>query len=158
MNKEQEIRSFEYVILIKGTPEKIWEALISNEFIHYYWFGRVNTSFWKTGTKIESHSPDGVLEWEGNILKCDPPHLLSYDFHTIGSTEPPTLVTFTIESLGTRLKGAQGEATHVTVVHEGFPIESEIFEGIKEGWPAILCGLKTLLETGSPLGITWREP
>lgn len=39
----------------------------------------------------------------------------------------------------------------LTVIHNGFGPESLMLSGIREGWPAILANLKTLLETGETL-------
>jgi hypothetical protein len=44
----------------------------------------------------------------------------------------------------------------LTVTHTGYAPGSKEFNGISEGWPAILSGLKTLLETGRPLGIIYQ--
>jgi hypothetical protein len=39
----------------------------------------------------------------------------------------------------------------LTVVHDGFEPGSAVLPGISEGWPRVLSGLKTLLETGDAL-------
>ena len=36
--------------------------------------------------------------------------------------------------------------TRLRVVHSGFAEDSVLYEGIREGWPWILSGLKTVLE------------
>jgi len=40
----------------------------------------------------------------------------------------------------------------LTVVHEGLVAGSATLEQVSGGWPFILSGLKTLLETGKGLG------
>jgi hypothetical protein len=52
-------------------------------------------------------------------------------------------VTFELEPIGSMVK--------LTVIHDDFEPGSEMLKGVSEGWPAILSGLKTLLETGEPL-------
>jgi hypothetical protein len=44
----------------------------------------------------------------------------------------------------------------LTVTHEGYAPGSNQLRGISTGWPTILSGLKTLLETRQGLGITWH--
>jgi hypothetical protein len=59
--------------------------------------------------------------------------------------EGPTKVVFTLEPYGNLVK--------LTVTHEGFVEGSRPLGGISKGWPAILSGLKSLLETGKVLAI-----
>lgn len=148
--------TFVYVTHIATTPERLWEALTSAEFIEQYWFGRKNESKWKKGAVIESRSPKGDLQWQGKILESKPPLRLSYTFDVVGQGEPPSRVIFEIQPLG-RNTHPQGRAVRLTVTHEGFLLDSKIFPGICEGWPAILSGLKSLLETGRSLELTWKE-
>jgi hypothetical protein len=55
-------------------------------------------------------------------------------------------VTFDIEE--------QGPMCKLTVLHDGFSPGSGVLAGISQGWPLVLAGLKTLLETGDlqPVG------
>jgi len=39
------------------------------------------------------------------------------------------------------------------VTHEGFVEGSKLLGAVSTGWPAILSGLKSMLETGKPLAI-----
>jgi uncharacterized protein YndB with AHSA1/START domain len=146
---------FVYVTYINTTPKKLWEALINPELIEQYWMGRHNTSKWKRGAAIESRSPDGELEWRGEIVESKPPRRLVYSFGGADSKEEASRVTFEIDSLD-RKKGPQGEALRLTVTHDKFPPRSKSYAGVSEGWPAILSGLKSLLETGRSLGISWK--
>ena len=41
--------------------------------------------------------------------------------------------------------------TRLTAIHDGFPEGSRVYENVAGGWPLVLSGLKTLVETGSPL-------
>jgi Activator of Hsp90 ATPase homolog 1-like protein len=59
--------------------------------------------------------------------------------------EPATKVAFTIEPYGNLVK--------LTVTHEGFVGGSKLLGAVSTGWPAILSGLKSMLETGKPLAI-----
>ncbi|MCW1916920.1 SRPBCC family protein [Luteolibacter sp. GHJ8] len=144
-----------YVTLIRTTPARLWEALTNPDFIQQYWFGRRNTSSWKEGEVIESRSPEGELEWHGKILKSVPETEVVFSFDDLEYPEPPSTVTFRIEALGTGTM-PQGQAVQLTVIHDDFPAESKVREGVMNGWPAILSSLKSLLETGKSLELGWK--
>ena len=57
--------------------------------------------------------------------------------------EPRSKVTFDLEPFG--------ELVKLTVVHDGFEPGSVMLTMVSKGWPRILSGLKTLLETGEAL-------
>ena len=139
---------FVYVTYIETTPEKLWDALTDSEFSKCYWFGTEVKSDWKVGSPFALVS-DGKTTDTGKILEADRPRRLSYTFkhelYEIMREEPATKVTFTIEPYGNLVK--------LTVTHEGFVKGSKLVGAISSGWPAILSGLKTVLETGKPLAI-----
>jgi len=54
-------------------------------------------------------------------------------------------VTFDIEAQGNGL-------VRLTVTHADLESDPEMLNGISTGWPKILSNMKTLLETGRPLG------
>ena len=145
-----------YVTLIRTTPAELWTALTDPDFIRQYWFGRRNTSTWKEGEVIESHSPQGELEWHGKILKNVPEQELVFTFEELSLGEPPSRVTFKIERLGEGQR-PQGDAVQLTVTHDEFPEGSKIREEVSNGWPSILSSLKSLLETGQSLQLGWKE-
>ncbi len=155
MNPENQ--KFVYVTLIKTTPKKLWEALIKPDFSMKYFLGTRVESDWKIGSKVVYRRGDDITD-EGVVLKFDPPRLLSYTFHHVWKeelrNETPSRVTFEIGKLGDEPGlGLQGDAVRLTVTHEDFPSNSKVFLAISKGWPIILSGLKTLLETGRDLGI-----
>ncbi|NOJ44344.1 SRPBCC family protein [Bradyrhizobium australiense] len=139
---------FVYVTYIETTPETLWEALTSSELSKRYWFGTEVNSDWKVGSPFALVT-DGKTTDTGKILEADRPRRLSYTFkhelYEIMREEPATKVTFTIEPYGNLVK--------LTVTHEGFVEGSKLVGAISSGWPAILSGLKTVLETGKPLAI-----
>jgi uncharacterized protein YndB with AHSA1/START domain len=138
---------FVYVTYIKTTPEKLWDALTNPEFTRQYWFGIAVTSDWKVGSPM-TYLKDGKPQVDGRILIADRPKLLSYTFReTSGeaSKEPPTRVTLELEP-------EQGtETVRLTVTHTDFVADSKHRPSISQGWPAVLSGLKSVLETGKAL-------
>ena len=63
----------------------------------------------------------------------------------------PTLVTYEIEQ--------SGEAVKLTMLQShDRTISDDILSGGRQGWPAILSSLKSVLETGQPLAIKMAPP
>ncbi|MES2923506.1 MAG: SRPBCC family protein [Verrucomicrobiota bacterium] len=140
MNTMTDTPKLVYVTHIRTTPAKLWEALTNPDFIQQYWFGCRNTSSWKEGDVIESRSPEGKLEWHGKILKSAPEEELVFTFDHL-TDEPPSTVRFKIEP--------QKDTVQLTITHEDFPEVSALRDRVKNGWPSIIEGIKSLLETGS---------
>ena len=129
-----------YVTQIRTTPAKLWEALTDPDFIQQYWFGCRNTSTWQVGDAIESRDPDGGLAWKGVILKCVPEEEVVFTFDHL-TDEPASTVRFKIEP--------QKDMVQLTITHEDFAEVSAIRDRVKNGWPGIIAGIKSLLETGA---------
>jgi len=139
---------FVYVTYIETTPEKLWEALTDSAFTRQYWFDTEVRSDWKVGSPF-ALVMSGTVTDTGEILEADRLRRLSYTFkHERDDdmrNEPATKVVFTLQPFGKLVK--------LTVTHEGFGVGSKLLDGISKGWPAILSGLKSLLETGKVLAI-----
>ena len=75
---------FVYVTYIATTPEKLWEALTKADFTEKYWFGSRIQSEWKVGSPFTIHTGVADKDWQGKVLQCDPPRLLSYTFRVVG--------------------------------------------------------------------------
>jgi uncharacterized protein YndB with AHSA1/START domain len=141
---------FVYVTYIETTPEKLWEALTDGEFTERYWFGVHLRSNWKVGSTFEMVRANGNVSDAGKVVEYDPPRRLAYTFVNLSDEykgELPALATFVIEPYGKLVK--------LTLTHEGFAEGSRFLLGISQGWPAILSGLKSILETGKPLDIPY---
>jgi uncharacterized protein YndB with AHSA1/START domain len=139
---------FMYVTYIETTPEKLWQALTSGDFTERYWFGMRLRSEWKPGSKFEMVRSDGTVGDAGEVIECDPPRLLAYTFVNLSEEyrgERAARATFVLEPYGSLVK--------LTLTHEGFDEGGKMLQGISKGWPAILSGLKSMLETGRPLDI-----
>ena len=52
----------------------------------------------------------------------------------------------------------QGQSVKLTLIHEIEKPGSKLIEAVSGGWPVILSGLKSLLETGEPLEETREWP
>jgi uncharacterized protein YndB with AHSA1/START domain len=134
-----------YTIYIVSTPEKVWQALTSAEFSRKYFFGNSVEVDLRVGGAYLVRTPDGALHISGEVIECDPPKKLTVTFNVnwpaLIEKLGPTLVSYEIEPVG--------EVVKLTLVQShDRPISDDILAGGRQGWPAILSGLKSLLETG----------
>jgi uncharacterized protein YndB with AHSA1/START domain len=135
-----------FEIYIKTTPERLWEAITDNEQRRRYNFGLGVSTDWSPGSHYEGGHPSapGAL-LEGENLEVQPPTRLVQSFNALWGedvrNEGTSRVTWEIEPVG--------DSCRLTVTHD------QLREGANEelygGWPMILSGLKTLLETGEDL-------
>ena len=144
-----------YTIYIAATPEKVWQALTSAEFSQKYFFGNSVEVELRVGGAFIVRTPDGALHISGEVFECDPPKKLTVTFNLnwpeLIEKLGPTLVTYEIEPVGEVVKLTMTES------HDR-PLSDDILSGGRQGWPAILSSLKSLLETGRPMAIKMAPP
>src|SRR6201995_6172899 len=144
-----------YTIYIASTPEKVWEALTSAAFSRQYFFGNSVEIEQRVGGAYIVRPPDGALHITGEVVECDPPRRLSFTFNAnwpaLIEKLGPTLVTYEIEQAGDAVRVTMMEA------HDR-PLSDDILSGGRQGWPAILSSLKSVLETGKPLVVKMGPP
>jgi uncharacterized protein YndB with AHSA1/START domain/DNA-binding transcriptional ArsR family regulator len=135
-----------FATFIRATPEAIWRALTESDFTTRYWYGSTIHSDWTAGAPWELRTTGGQVGITGEVLESRPPRrlVLTYSQAWAGGGEPPSRVTFEIDEAG---PGVQ----KLTVVHETEPGTTTRIADVAAGWPFIIAGLKTLLETGEPL-------
>jgi uncharacterized protein YndB with AHSA1/START domain/DNA-binding transcriptional ArsR family regulator len=139
-----------YEIYIKTTPERLWQAIIDTDMRSKYTFGLRVVSDYTSGSRYEGRAsvagqPGELIITEGENLEVDPPRRLVQSFRALWSDdvkhEGTSRVTWEIEPIG--------DSCRLTVIHD------ELREGANAelygGWPMVLSGLKTLLETGQLL-------
>ena len=135
-----------YTLVIKTTPEALWDAITKPEFTEQYFYGSRITVL---PDHYSSVGPTGDLRGDEPVLEFDPPRRLVHGWRSHYdpelAEEDESRVTWEIEP--------QDDGTCVlTVVHdrlEGAPKTTASVSGI--GWMTVLSGLKTYLETGEPL-------
>jgi uncharacterized protein YndB with AHSA1/START domain/DNA-binding transcriptional ArsR family regulator len=149
--KEDIMEGFMYQIVISTSAEKIWEALITPEFTTKYWFGRSVISEWNVGSSVSVITPEGIEEVKGEVIEFQPNKRLSYTWQAAqeGSDAKITTVVFEIQEMG--------PLTKLTILQD-IDVKDVKFQQAAAGWTFILCGIKTLLETGEPLpALPWKQ-
>lgn len=139
-----------FEIYIKTTPERLWQAITDPEMRQKYAFGVAVNSDWTRGSGYEGVAgkttvAPGMPIFEGENLEVDPPLRLVQSYRALWSDEVKgegtSRVTWEIEPVG--------DSCRLRVTHD------DLREGANEelygGWPMVLSGLKTLLETGELL-------
>jgi uncharacterized protein YndB with AHSA1/START domain len=144
-----------YVTYIASTPEKVWQALTSPDFTRQYFFGQAVEVEPRAGGKFVMRLPDGSVNVHGEVVEWTPPRRFACTWNVMMSPEfpalPACLVTYDIEPAGDAVKLTMTEA-------HSWDIPDAILSGGRQGWPAILSSLKSLLETGKPLAIKMAPP
>src|ERR1700751_1107838 len=144
-----------YTIYIASTPRKVWQALTGAAFSRQYFFGESVEIDIKAGGAFIVRTPDGALHISGEVIECEPEKKLTVTFNVnwpaLIEKLGQTLVTYEIEQAG--------EAVRLTLTgaHDP-PISDDILSGGRQGWPAILSSLKSVLETGKPLVVKMGPP
>jgi uncharacterized protein YndB with AHSA1/START domain/DNA-binding transcriptional ArsR family regulator len=134
-----------FEIHIKTTPERLWEAITDPRLRAKYSFGVETHSDWTTGSTYTASVPGVIDIAAGENLEVDPPRRLVQTFTALWSDDVRAAgisrVTWEITQVG--------DSCMLTVIHDRLPEDasSELYGG----WPMILSGLKTLLETGESL-------
>lgn len=138
--------TFVYVSYIRSTPQKVWEALTTPEFMRQYWFDMHIATDWKAGSSWQMLFDDGRVADRGVVLEADAPKRLVLRWRNMWKpeyeAEGDSLCTITLEPAD--------DAVKLQVVHEMERENSGLIQAVGGGWPKILSNLKSLLETGKP--------
>jgi uncharacterized protein YndB with AHSA1/START domain len=135
-----------FEIYIATTPERLWEAITDPQIRAKYNFGAGIVSDWAPGSSFTfNHAAGGRVLGEGRNLEVDPPRRLVQTMTALWGedvkAEGESRITWEIEPVG--------DSCRLTVVHD------QLREGANSqlygGWPMILSGLKTWLESGKQL-------
>jgi uncharacterized protein YndB with AHSA1/START domain len=143
-----------FEIYIKTTPERLWEAITDSDTRASYMFGVGIESDWTPGSRYRSMAGSLPIA-EGENLEVDPPRRLVQSFNALwnsadgmaegragdATAEPTSRVTYEIEQIE--------DSCRLTVIHD--QLRDGANAELYGGWPMVLSGLKTLLETGETL-------
>ncbi len=134
-----------YEIYIRTTPEQLWEAITDQHIRTKFQFGTEIVSDWTPGSTVQLLGPEGMVLGDGTNVEIDPPRRLVQTMTLHFSPETTEMgdsrVTWEIEQVE--------DSCHLTITHDQLPTDANPM--VYGGWPMILSGLKTWLETGAVL-------
>jgi uncharacterized protein YndB with AHSA1/START domain len=134
---------------IKGDAATVWRMLVDGTQTPVYYVG-FEAEFDLTPGGAYRYTAGGGDMIVGTVLEVEEPRRLVTTFNGLWDAAvadlPETKVTFTIGDTAMPMPGI----TLLTCVHEGLP-DAAVTTHLELGWVSILSGLKTLVETGSPM-------
>jgi uncharacterized protein YndB with AHSA1/START domain len=137
-----------YELYLRTTPERLWTAITDREIRGRFQFGLQVESLWTVGSEVRYGPPGrpGAVVISGEVLEVDPPHRLVQSMTALWSeavrAEPTSRVTMEIQAVS-------DDSCALTLTHD--QLRDGANEQLYGGWPMILSGLKTWLETGEVL-------
>jgi uncharacterized protein YndB with AHSA1/START domain len=161
---ETNVETQVYRVYIRTTPQAIWDAITKPEWSQRYGYGGSVEIDLRPGGAFRALASDEMravgapeVAVDGEVIEADPPRKLVQTWRMRMddnlAAEGFTRLTYEIEE---RADGV----TKLTVIHdlEGAPQLANLLSGGSEstgaggGWSWVLSDLKSLLETGDPLG------
>lgn len=137
-------------IIIKATPQQVWQALTDPTKTSKYWYQGSIQADWHEGSPYEILNPQGEVQAKGILLTVEPPKKLVMTWQLLSEahtkTEQPSRLTWELQPHA-ELDGV----TLVTLVHDEFEESPNTAQVLDHGLPLVLSGMKTLLETGTAL-------
>jgi uncharacterized protein YndB with AHSA1/START domain len=135
-----------FEIYIRTTPERLWEAITDPAIRAKYHFGAAIESDWAVGSPYRLGHPAAERSLaEGENLVVERPNRLVQTMRALWGPDAEragtSRVTWEIEPVG--------DSCRLTVIHDQLPADAPA--ELYGGWPMILSGLKTWLETGQTL-------
>ncbi len=128
---------------IRTTQDALWDALINPDMTAQYYYGARLSTDLRPGGPFRYADKDGGLMLDGAVVEVTPKtRIVSTFLPPWAENSKETRVTFEIEPLG--------EICRFRLTHHCY---EDANAGVESGWPGIIAGLKTLLETGKPLNV-----
>jgi len=146
--------SFVYATYIRTTPDELWAALTTSDFMKKFWFGMTFETDWKVGSPWRLVFPDGRVADEGEVAEFAPPRRIALRWR---HKWRPELAAEGEAGCVIELEPQDG-AMKLTISHTIERPDSKLIEAVSEGWPRILSNLKSLVETGRTVLSAARRP
>lgn len=111
-------------------------------------------SSWRPGDPVRQVLPDGRVWNEGRVLEAVAPQRLVHTFsskHREAVADAPSRVSWSIDE-------ATPDVIRLILVHDEFASRTATYDMVEWGWASVLAELKSLLETGRPLGLSYGDP
>lgn len=140
-----------YETFIRATPDEVWTAITDPAFTKRYFHETAFTTDLEVGSPHRYVMENGAAAVDGVVEEVDPGRRLIITWHVLYDAameaEPPGRVEWL-------LNPANDEATvtRVTLRHFDLGMSPLTSDNVALGWVGVIDSMKTLLETGEPLG------
>jgi uncharacterized protein YndB with AHSA1/START domain len=156
-------------IYIQASPQAVWDAITRPEWTQRYGYGLIAEYDLRPGGSYRAVTSEDMraagvaagfsvpeVGVDGEVIEADPPHKLVQTWRMLMD---PQITAEGFTRLTHEIEETAPGVTRLTVIHEldSAPKLAELLAGQHEaegaggGWTWVLSGLKTLLETGTPL-------
>jgi uncharacterized protein YndB with AHSA1/START domain len=136
-----------YTTYIKAPAEAVWNALWDGDQTVQYFYGTRVESTWEPGAPLTYRGANGDIVADGTVISFEAPTRLEMLFHARWddelAAEGPVREVWLVEP--------QGPMTKLSVELWDVAAGSKTYTDFVGGFPYIVAGLKTLLETGTAL-------
>ncbi len=137
-----------YETYIRCEPAAAWRAIVDGDLTVQYFFGTRVESEWKAGSPLRYLAADGTVVADGQVVAVDEPRRVELLFHPRWDpaleAEGPVRTVWLVDEVN--------GLTRVRVEYHDLDPASTTYADFAQGIPLIVSGMKTLLETGAPLG------
>lgn len=130
--------SYTRSVTIKRNVDDVWAALVTKSIVDTYYFLPVSADITAADQSIYYGTSDQQLI-TGKVLELQSPSTFKHSFKFAGENQANSIVTYSLK--------AQDNATKLTVTHEGYEMDTQSYADIAGGWPIILDGMKSKLES-----------
>jgi len=136
-----------YHVIINVEPKLVWNAIVDGGVTQQYFYGTRVESDWEEGSAIRYYDDDGGVVADGTVLSIEKGHRLEMTFHARWdpdlAAEGPVREVWEVDDFN--------GASKLTVELYDAPVGSKTYDDFTQGFPYIVSGMKTLLETGKTL-------
>lgn len=140
-----------YQAFINAPTERVWNAIVDGDVTVQYFYGTRVESDWVPGAKIVYTYPDGSIAADGEIVSIEVGSMVEMTFTARWDPE--------LEAEGPAREvwriAQAGQLAQLTIELYDVAPDSKTLNDFVNGFPFIVSGMKTLLETGAPLPPAW---
>ena len=141
--------SFAYVIYIHAAAEDVWKGLVDPVFTRRYWMHEF-VSDWEPGSEWiqqSTYTEEATVSVVGKVLEIDRPNRLVLSWVLPKDADDPAKISKVSFELAAQDDWPNGPWTGLTVVHSELEPDSDMLHSITFGWPALMSGLKSVIES-----------
>jgi len=136
-----------YQVIINVEPHLVWNAIVDGDVTQQYFYGTRVESDWEEGSAIHYYDADDGVVADGKVLQFEEGHRLEMTFHA--RWDPALVAEGPVREVW-KVDDFNGAATLTVELYDA-PVGSKTYDDFTQGFPYIVSGMKTLLETGATL-------